>query len=210
MDKATILEAIRQNAQDACQPSPKLYLLSIDLDNYYLRYNARNEIKKLAQEVDGFLGIARQFFNVVHVWHDSPNLDIDRLQLNLRTPKQRRGSLIVADEKDYSFMFPYTPPVAGEAILSKEFDSAFFATELENFMPKQDSIVLALGTSRKICITSSLIGGINCGYNMAAVTDLIYPPIPTETCTEPSELGGAPVITSHEILEALCIDNELN
>lgn len=192
MEKEEALSRIKQ-AKDA-QDRTKIMLLSIDFDNYYLSNAMR---LGTAVSANKFIQSVRPFMNVVHVWHSHR----DREDF---VPSNEYSEMVtISEEDDYSNIFPKTPPMPGDKVLCKRAFSPFTNTNLKEHIPRSDGITLVMGGARRYCIDTALEEGRAIGFNMAALTDLIYPGESLWSQFTKASIHGAPKLDSKEVLRTL-------
>jgi nicotinamidase-related amidase len=83
-------------------------------------------------------------------------------------------------------------PIAGEAVITKNYPNSFIATGLDQHLKKLGvkNIVLA-GFMTHMCINSTAHGGFNLGYNVTVVA--------SATATRPLQAANGKVLTAQEV-----------
>jgi len=83
-------------------------------------------------------------------------------------------------------------PIAGEAVITKNYPNSFIATDLDQHLKKLGvkNIVLA-GFMTHMCINSTAHGGFNLGYNVTVVA--------SATATRPLQAANGKVLTAQEV-----------
>lgn len=205
MKGTQILKQIRENARDMTTPNKHGTLLSIDMDEYYIPKIHPEFIDRYSN----FLNLTRDFFDVVHVWHNIGWKQKTRLGRNSGKTE------ICEDDKKYKGYFndPVRPKV-GERVLGKKAFSAFSGTDLSEQIP-HDSPVYVMGTlgqqidypKMRWCIDETIREGLHLGFNMVAIPDMINERYARRHY---KGVGRAPIISSSSMIKALGLQKSLS
>lgn len=204
MNGIQILKQIRQNADDISHPKHGT-LLSIDMDDHYTPKIDPVFIERYSN----FLNLARDFYDVVHVWHNIGWKKKTRYGLSAGQTK------LCPDEKEYTALFAKSlRPKKGESVLGKNAFSAFTGTDLEIKISKEKPVFI-MGTlgqqicdpRRRWCIDETIREGLYLGFNVVAISDMINE---RYSRRHYKGFGQVPIIKSTSILKALNIQSASN
>lgn len=151
-------------------------LIMIDCQNTYRRGVMQlTNVEPAILEARKLLSKARVLkIPVIHVRHDA----------GAGTPYDVNADIgAICDE---------VAPIAGEAVITKNYPNSFIATDLDQHLKKLGvkNIVLA-GFMTHMCINSTAHGGFNLGYNVTVVA--------SATATRPLQAANGKVLTAQEV-----------
>lgn len=151
-------------------------LIMIDCQNTYRRGVMQlTNVEPAILEARKLLSKARALkIPVIHVRHDA----------GAGTPYDVNADIgAICDE---------VAPIAGEAVITKNYPNSFIATGLDQHLKKLGvkNIVLA-GFMTHMCINSTAHGGFNLGYNVTVVA--------SATATRPLQAANGKVLTAQEV-----------
>ena len=151
-------------------------LIMIDCQNTYRRGVMQlTNVEPAILEARKLLSKARALkIPVIHIRHDA----------GAGTPYDVNAEIgAICDE---------VAPIAGEAVITKNYPNSFIATDLDQHLKKLGvkNIVLA-GFMTHMCINSTAHGGFNLGYNVTVVA--------SATATRPLQAANGKVLTAQEV-----------
>ena len=151
-------------------------LIMIDCQNTYRRGVMQlTNVEPAILEARKLLSKARALkIPVIHIRHDA----------GAGTPYDVNAEIgAICDE---------VAPIAGEAVITKNYPNSFIATGLDQHLKKLGvkNIVLA-GFMTHMCINSTAHGGFNLGYNVTVVA--------SATATRPLQAANGKVLTAQEV-----------